>query len=148
MDRKETTKLLSDMLIRDVLADKYFSREVTFDFGRKGFSRVDFMAFEPVNQSTSGIERGTFTAYEVKSCLADYRSDNGHNFNMDRNYYVMPPELFEKIKSEIPYNIGVYCPILVGTNRHKMRCVKHSHPKDRDTSLAVALFCMMRSGSE
>ena len=76
MGRKETTKLLSDMLITDVLSGKYWANEVTFFYGDDGTIRIDFMKFEPINQTVSGIEKGVFTAYEVKSCLADYRSKN------------------------------------------------------------------------
>lgn len=163
MNRSKTTKLLGDMLVRDVLAGKYWSDETTFYYGRKGECRIDFMQFKPVNQSTSGIEKGVFTAYEVKCCLADYRSDNGHNLILDKNYYVMPMELYAKVVRELPYNVGVYCPI--PNSREKfdefenptktenltmdsctMKCIKNCHPKDRDISVSMALFNMLRSG--
>lgn len=163
MDRKTTTKLLSDLLIRDILMGKYWSSEVTFNYGRVGECRIDFVSFTPVNQSTSGIERGTFSTYEVKSCLEDYRSKNGHNFTMDKNYYVMPMEVYKKIVRELPHNVGVYCPIPNSKSKHDefenptlledlqekrttMTCIKSAHQKDRDISNSVALFCMLRSG--
>lgn len=163
MNRKGITKLLGDLLIRDILHKKYWANEVTLNYGRAGECRIDFMAFAPVNQSTSGVEKGSFTAYEVKSCLADYRSNNGHNLIMDKNYYIMPMELYKKVVSELPYNIGVYCPIPYGRDMHKefespttaeelvydkckLQCVKNAHPKDREISNSVALFCMLRSG--
>lgn len=164
MNRKETTKLLGVLLVRDILYKKYWSNEVTFNHGRKGECRIDFMSFKPVNQSTSGIEKGEFTAYEVKSCLADYRSENGHNLTMDKNYYVMPMELYKKVVNELPHDVGVYCPIPYGKDKYEefenptktedlrgnkvvMRCVKSAHPKDRNVSNSVALFCMLRSGA-
>lgn len=163
MNRKETTKLLSDLLIRDVLLKKYWANEVTFNYGREGECRVDFMSFAPVNQTTSGIEHGTFTAYEVKCCLADYRSKNGHNLQFDKNYYVMPMELYKKVVAELPHTVGVYCPIPTYKDKHeefenptkmedlreegfKMQRIKNTHPKSRDISNSVALFCMLRSG--
>lgn len=163
MDRKKTTGLLGDMLIRDVLGKKHYSSEVTFNFGRPGQHRVDFMAFEPVNQTTSGIEHGRFTAYEIKSCLADYRSANGHNLYMDKNYYVMPMELYKKVVNELPYYAGAYCPVHIANDMHEefadptktedlrlgnfeLRCIKCAHNHDRDISNSVALFCMLRSG--
>lgn len=163
VNRKETTKLLSDMLVRDVLKRKYWANEVTFNYGRKGECRIDFMKFEPVNQTTSGIERGVFSAYEVKCCLADYKSKNGHNLIMDKNYYVMPMELYKKVVRELPHNVGIYCPIPHGRDKHEefdnptkpeeliaekatMQCITAAHPKDRAISNSTALFCMLRSG--
>lgn len=163
MNRKGTTKLLSDMLVRDVLTRKYWANEVTFNYGRKDECRIDFMEFKPVNQSASGIEKGSFSAFEVKCCLSDYRSANGHNLIMDKNYYVMPMELYAKIVRELPYNVGVYCPIPHGRDKHgefdsptkaeeltmesaTMQCIKSTHLRERDISVSTALFCMMRSG--
>lgn len=163
MSRKEITKMLGDLLIRDVLRKKYWADEVTFNYGRSGECRIDFMTFTPVNQSTSGIEKGSFTAYEVKSCLADYKSKNGHNLVMDKNYYVMPMELYKKVVNELPHNTGVYCPIPHGIDKHQefenptdaekltdencgLVCIRSSHLQDRNISNSVALFCMLRSG--
>lgn len=163
MDRGKVTKTLGDLLIRDVLHKKYWANEVTFNYGRNGECRIDFMTFSPVNQSTSGIERGSFTAYEVKSCLPDFKSKNGHNLFLDKNYYVMPMELYKSVVRELPYNVGVYCPVPNNKDKHsefdnptkaeelnpdicRLICIRNSHPKDRDVSVPVALFCMMRSG--
>ena len=85
----------------------YWSREVTFDYGTLHQIRVDYMKFKPKNNTVSGIEKGDFYCYEVKSCVADFNSKNGHNFIGDFNYYVMQRELYEQIKDKIPYNIGV-----------------------------------------
>jgi len=163
MSRKEITKTLGNLLIRDILRGKYWADEVTFNYGRSNECRIDFMTFSPVNQSTSGIEKGSFTAYEVKSCLADYKNKNGHNFIMDKNYYIMPMGLYKQVVNELPYNVGVYCPIPHIKDKHEefenptkaeeltsnncnLVCIKNSHPKDRDISSSVALFCMLRSG--
>lgn len=79
MNRKETTTFLNRLVHRDILSGDYWASEVTFNHGRKNNFRVDFMKFKPHNQTPSGIEKGTFYVYEIKSCLADYRSPNGHN---------------------------------------------------------------------
>lgn len=163
INRKETTRLLSDSLVRDILRKKYWANEVTFNCGRTGEFRVDFMSFAPENQSTSGIEKGIFTAYEVKCCLPDYKSENGHNLVMDKNYYVMPMELYQKVVRELPHNVGVYIPIPFGKTKHEefenptkteelqiervtMQCVMNAHLQDRTISNTMALFCMLRSG--
>ena len=69
MNRKETTRILSKLLVQRKLVGKYAS-EVTLDLGcGKGKEkRADFVQFVPKNQSTSGIEKGEFIFYEVKSC--------------------------------------------------------------------------------
>ena len=53
---------------------------------------------------------GDFYCYEVKSSVEDFHSKNGHNFLGDYNYYVMPIEVYEQVKKEIPYHVGVYVP--------------------------------------
>ena len=79
MNRKETTEFLSNLLIERLSGrGKYYASEVTLDYsGGKGETkRVDFIQFVPKNQSTSGIEKGEFVFYEIKSCKADYHSGN------------------------------------------------------------------------
>ena len=89
----------------------YWAREVTFDYATTNAVRVDFMKFKPVN-NYGVLYRGreTSTAMEVKSSVEDFHSKNGHNFLGDYNYYVMPEEVYEQIKKEIPYQVGVYVP--------------------------------------
>lgn len=51
--------------------------------------RVDYMQFSPADQcSVSGIEKGYFTCYEIKSCKEDVYSGNGLNFFGEKNYIV------------------------------------------------------------
>lgn len=88
----------------------YWAKEVTFDYATSKAVRVDYMQFKPVNNSVSGIEKGDFYCYEVKSSVEDFHSKNGHNFLGDYNYYVMPEEVYEKVKNEIPYYAGVFVP--------------------------------------
>lgn len=90
-DRKETTKFLSKLLIRDKFSGigKYWASEVSIDYGSKGGRRVDFMQFVPPNQcSISALEKGIFICYEIKSCKEDVFSGNGLNFIGEKNYIV------------------------------------------------------------
>ena len=163
MTRAEITKMLGDLLLKQKLRGKYWASEVTFFWGTEDECRVDFMKFEPVNQSASGVERGMFSCYEVKSCLADYRSKYGHNHLAEKNYYVMPMEVYKKIATEKPYSIGIYCPIPYGrtvseefenptpmedidVNRVNLESVVRAIAKDRKVSNIVCLFNMFRSG--
>jgi len=47
--------------------------------------------------------------YEIKVTAADFASKNGHNFVGNENYYVMPLELYTKVKDRVPEDIGVIC---------------------------------------
>lgn len=85
----------------------YIAKEVTFDYRTEQACRVDLMRFKPINNTVSGIEKGDFYCYEVKSSVEDFHSKNGHNFIGDYNYYVMPKDVYEKVKGEIPYEVGV-----------------------------------------
>ncbi|MDA2113132.1 hypothetical protein PDN20_28285 [Bacillus cereus] len=71
--------------------------EVTI--GWFGKERVDYLTLD-----TKGIWR----CYEVKVSVSDFRSKASKTFCGHYNYYVMPRELYEKVKGEIPIHIGVY----------------------------------------
>ena len=90
MNRKETTKFLTDILVTDRLSDrKYFAKEVSVDYGTDHTKRVDVMQFVPEGViHASSIEKGIFICYEIKSCSADIYSGNGLNFLGEKNYIV------------------------------------------------------------
>lgn len=71
--------------------------EVTI--GWWGKERVDYLTYD-----TKGIWR----CYEVKATVSDFRSPAAKTFIGHYNYFVMPGELYEKVKEEIPAGIGVY----------------------------------------
>lgn len=125
----------------------YMAREVTFDYSTGKSVRVDFMEFKPVNNTVSGIEKGDFYCYEVKSSVEDFHSKNGHNFLGDYNYYVMPEEVFELVKKEIPYYVGVYVPT---TKNYRgdwfnLKSVKKARRQDRNRPATEMLLMMFRS---
>lgn len=121
----------------------YWAREVTFDYYTSHAVRVDFMRFKPVNNTVSGIEKGDFYCYEVKSSVEDFHSKNGHNFLGDFNYYVMPEDVFEKVKSEIPYYVGVFVP--TNDKWRTIESVKKAKRKDRERPVSEMLLMMFRS---
>ena len=104
LGRKETTSLLNAELIRCKLerrnAYSYWAHEVEMhDYAKEKSVWVDFVHFEPdwYHAATHAgcVERGTFTFYEVKSCLGDMKSGNGLNFLGDRNYVVTTIEAYD-----------------------------------------------------
>ena len=103
MTRAEVTGLLTQTLIDDKLSDrKYYAREVTLDYGTNHPKRVDVMQFSPAGVVyPSDIEKGTFTCYEVKSCIEDVYSGNGLNFYGERNYIVTTMETWKRLQPDL-----------------------------------------------
>lgn len=151
MSRPEITTILSLSLQKYINPHSdtriYMAREVTFDYHSGNAIRVDFMKFKPLNNTVSGIEKGDFYCYEVKSSVEDFRSKNGHNFIGDYNYYVMPEEVYATISNQIPYYVGVLVPD--GKNYkgewYDLKSVKKAKRKDRSRPVHEMLFMMFRS---
>lgn len=145
MSRKETTETLSKALERHIDPHNdpriYWAKEVTFDYDTDHSVRVDYMLFRPVNNSVSGIEKGDFSCYEIKSSVEDFRSKNGHNFIGDFNYYVMPEDVYEAVKDKIPYFVGVYTSNTYGG----LSSVKRAQRRNRDRPVSEMLLMMWRS---
>lgn len=127
----------------------YWAKEVTFDYATSHAVRVDYMKFKPVNNTVSGIEKGDFYCYEVKSSVEDFHSKNGHNFIGDFNYYVMPEDVYEKVKDEIPYKVGVLVPEKKNYRGewYDLKSVKKSARKDRERPVSEMLLMMFRSAA-
>lgn len=144
MNRPDTTAWLSSLLEKYIDPHNdpriYWAKEVTFDYATATPIRVDYMRFSPFNNTVSGIEKGDFYCYEVKSSVEDFRSKNGHNFIGDLNYYVMPEDVFHDVKEHIPYNVGVLIPGMYG-----LQVVKKPRRKDRDRPVSEMLLMMWRS---
>jgi hypothetical protein len=71
--------------------------EVTI--GWFGNERVDFLTYDT---------KGTWRCYEIKANKADFYSNAALTFIGHFNYFVMPEELFEQVKNDIPAGVGVY----------------------------------------
>lgn len=152
-ERPETTKMLSLSLERHINPNNdtriYMAKEVTFDYATGHSVRVDYMQFKPVNNSVSGIEKGDFYCYEIKSSAEDFHSKNGHNFIGDFNYYVMPEEMFDAVKAEIPHDVGVYVPDCMHSSGrwYCLKSVKKAWRKDRIRPESEMLLMMFRSAA-
>jgi len=98
MGKTELTKELEKAIWNATVTQGTFGAfEVTIGwFGR---TRVDFMTMD-----TSGI----FRFYEIKTSKTDFYSKSDHTFLGHYNYYVMPDELYNAVKRDIPKHIGVH----------------------------------------
>lgn len=115
MDRATITNSLSD-LVRKKLSNNctFWAEEVELDFGK---ARIDFVGFQPFNLLQNGmcptaIDKGIFSFYEVKSCMADFKSGNGLTFLGDENYLVCERELADELYQNqlLPNGIKVIVP--------------------------------------
>lgn len=170
MNRKETTEFLGNLLKREKFSGlgKYWASEVSIDHGTTDVKRVDFMQFEPAGVvSVSGIEKGIFICYEIKSCKADFESGFGRNFIGEKNYFVMPMAAYKEVIQEIPGGVGVLVPIpqnvgntnaeiyeefekpteLSGNMKWRLYAIRHPRLQLRKKAMVELLFCMLRSGS-
>ena len=126
----------------------YIAKECTFDYATGISKRVDYCQFKPVNTSVSGIEKGDFYCYEIKSSVEDFHSPNGHNFLGDYNYYVMLENVYMLVQKEIPFGVGVYIPD--GINKdgwYNLKAVRKARKINRTRPLTEILFMMFRSSN-
>ena len=103
MTRAETTKFLGQLLVSTRIggAGSHWASEVSIDPWTSKAKRVDYMEFCPANQySVSGIKKGIFTCYEIKSCKEDVYSGNGLNFFGEKNYIVTTMECYKEIQPD------------------------------------------------
>lgn len=148
MNRKETTKLLSELtenLINPTHDTRvYWAKEITFGYSTAHAIRVDYMKFVPLNNTVSGIEKGDFYCYEIKSSVEDFNSKNGHNFIGDFNYYIMPENVYTAVRQQIPYNVGVYVPT---DDFSDLKSIKRAKRRNRERSISEMLLMMFRSAA-
>ena len=94
--------------------------EVTI--GWFGKERVDYMTYDT---------KGVFRCYEVKVTKADFHSPCHNSFVGNLNYYVLPPDLYEEVKAEIPDHVGVY--VVRGGNTYSVKRARRCPAQDPDT---------------
>ena len=95
--KTELTEKIEQAIYKETIGKALGCFEVTIGWYGKG--RVDYMTMD---------FKDIFRCYEIKISKSDFHSEHGHNFVGHYDYYVMPKELFEEVKDEIPKEIGVY----------------------------------------
>ena len=95
--------------------------------------------------------------YEIKQSLQDFHSKNKLSFFGNKNYFVMPYELYKKVENEIYNkfpNIGVYVPIKNPNCGDKdytydvydqLLCIKQARRQELKADKEVILSSMLRS---
>lgn len=97
MKTKETLDLEKSLFRFTNRMGTFCCFEVTI--GWFGKERVDYMTYDT---------KGNFKCFEIKVTKKDFHSKHHNTFVGHLNYYVMPNELWEQVKGEIPGYVGVY----------------------------------------
>lgn len=151
--RPETTRALSDMVEARLRGKTYWAREVLLGATDARAPRVDYMSFKLAPSGSLAItpgliEHSEFSCYEVKSCMADFKSGHGLNFVGDKNYLVCERDLADKLYEQliIPDNCIVLCPNKPRTALIVVYNAIGGRPSKRERSAAELLFSMVISG--
>lgn len=100
--------------------------------------RVDLLSYET---------KGYWRFYELKVSKSDFHSKAKKTFLGHFNYYIMPGELYEQVKDEIPKEIGVYTAYTYDHNpKHGwMTCVKKPIKQELKIQHDSLMFAFMQA---
>ena len=152
--KTETTKKLEFLL-----ANKFNDRSEFYVFectyGWFGKEIVDCIMYN--------CEREVY-CYEIKQSVQDFHSKNKLSFFGNKNYFVMPHDLYEKVKKEIYSDfpeVGVFVPIKTPEMGEKeyvydvydqLLCIKPARrielKADKEVILSSILRCMQRDRAD
>lgn len=93
--------------------------------------RVDLLTYD-----TKGIWR----FYELKVSKSDFYSKAKHTFLGHFNYFVMPKELYEQVKNDIPKHVGCY----VGGTASQCWSVKKAQKQELKVDNDKLMFAFMQ----
>ena len=101
---------------------------------------------EIVDFITCSVDKNRYiNCFEIKVSKSDFRSHAHLSFIGNYNYFAMPEELYEKVRSEIPADIGVYVMNKDRMGNDELKCVKRAKFKDLKADKTVILSSMLRS---
>lgn len=98
--------------------------------------RVDLLSYET---------DGTWRFFELKLTNSDFHSKNMVTFLGNYNYYVIPMELFAKVKEEIPDWVGVYCVVEGKRGGLSVSCEKKAKRQSLQIEHGDLLFSLMQA---
>ncbi len=102
MAKTEQTLKIEEAILKNERQNNhiYCCQEVTIDF--KNWSKSKFVDILKYNTVTD-----EFTCLEIKVTKGDFKSNNGHNFVGDKNYYVVPSNLVVFVKEKLKWSKGI-----------------------------------------
>ena len=96
--------------------------------------RLDFLTYE-----TNGIWR----AYEIKRNKQDFYSGHAWSWIGNYNYFIMPKELYNEVKNDIPDGVGVWC-VYESGKRRWIECEKKPKKRELLCSPNDMMFSLMQ----
>lgn len=118
----------------NTFSDVYSCFEVTIGF--LGKERVDFITYD---------SNDIFRCFEIKVSKQDFNSNAKKSFVGNFNYYVMPHELYEELKEQIPSEIGVYTDDEKYWNKRQLTCVKNAKKQELKCNSNILKNSLIRS---
>jgi hypothetical protein len=127
-----TTKKLEQILFHHLQKQgTYMCFEVMIPSNTR--ERVDCLSYDT---------KDTWRFYELKVSVADFHSNAKVSFYGNFNYYVMPEEVYNKVKDEIPPGIGVY----IAWDNNACRCEKKAEKREiTHPNKSSFLFALMQA---
>lgn len=111
--------------------------EVGIGFGKK-MEIVDFLTYNT---------KGEWRCFEIKVSKQDFYSKHKKTFVGNFNCYVMPPELYEQVKQDIPKDIGVYTYWGTEIKDPSLYCKKKPKRKELVVKKDVLIYSLIKSFS-
>lgn len=147
MAKTMTTKMLEKLLSEHF--DRY-SEFYVFEctYGWSGKEIVDCIMYNHQRE---------VSCYEIKQSKSDFNSKAKLSFFGNKNYFVMPYELYRQVEKEIYekyIHVGVYVPIKTpryGDKEHiydvyeQLKCVKPARRQELQADKEIILSSMLRS---
>ena len=92
--KKKIEHELVSTLSDKVMAESFVGNEVAINHKAMNYTKnVDILEYDRKNDE--------FICYVIKITKADFKSENGHNFIGNKNYYVIPSDLLDFAKEQL-----------------------------------------------
>ena len=114
----------------------------------KGFKKQWHTDTEIVDILLWQNNKNIWKCFEIKISYSDFKSSASKTFIGNYNYYIVPDTLYDKIKDEVPNNIGIYVYNTVeSTYRYYkyLKCVKRSKKQDLQCTQDEMYYAMIKS---
>lgn len=99
--KSELTKSIEKKLFKSMdKLGQFLVLECCIGFGGGENDRVDAISYNTTKKE--------ITCFEIKISVSDFHSKNKLSFVGNRNYFVLTEDVYDKVKNEIPKEIGVY----------------------------------------
>lgn len=98
-------------------------------------TRVDLLMYE---------SSGAWKCFEIKNSVQDFYSSNAISFWGDYGYYILNADIYEKVKKDIPDDIGIWLVHKPENSKGYMECVKKPKKMKRKCSHEALMFALMQ----